>query len=763
MVVACVALRDAVRWYGHETPGLLVDPAGHVSPLGLPSWEGRRLGLRFPDRVEPRDLPATVAGSRARVEHWDRAVAAASGRGFVDAVIRRGAEARAVRLPLQPLDPAAFWAYAGSLILAGLACAGAGLLALWSKPDGRIARAFASVALTGGLFMLSFFDAHTTRELTPVMQLSFACLPVQSVRLMLHLPTRARLLTRHGWLEHVLVLGGLGLGLFTIATYRAGGEIRGLEELLTLNLGVGLVLFVAGLGVRYVLAPHEQRPPLSALLVSLLPPYAGIALLFVLPRLDLSLPDFLLYPALVLAPLATLYSFVRHDLWGTRALLSRVGTNVVLGALAALVAIGAGTAVAAWLGAKFSDALAGAAASGVAAAVLVALSLRVSDFTLFRSRAEYKPTIDRLSEELVTLSSPKDVAHAVERTVRRWLRCDFIELTLAPRDGTNVAPAHDTDALAGASPSETDEPPCPPEAALRLVVAFGGKPYGWLDVGGKRGGALFTSDDIDLLRTIANHGGLALAHAHAYQELEDRRRRQAEAWRGEREALVETVAAEIAHEIRYPLNYFRSLFERGGKSGRLTADDIDVGSEEVDRLERLVAGLKRMVAHRIERGPTSIAELCRRVDALLRDSLGKLAIEVELAPDATLNCDPDKLTQVLVNLISNAVEACGPNGRAGITWSHSPQGGELSVWDDGPGFGADAARLFAPWYTTKQRGTGLGLAITHRLVRAHGWTIAAQRREGRTVFAIAVRGEDILRDALIAAGERESRERVRVA
>jgi nitrogen-specific signal transduction histidine kinase len=69
------------------------------------------------------------------------------------------------------------------------------------------------------------------------------------------------------------------------------------------------------------------------------------------------------------------------------------------------------------------------------------------------------------------------------------------------------------------------------------------------------------------------------------------------------------------------------------------------------------------------------------------------------------------------------------------------------VWDDGPGFLGDASRLFAPWYTTKPRGTGLGLAITHRLVRAHGWSIAASRRDAHTVFAIAIRGEDIVRDA----------------
>ena len=85
---------------------------------------------------------------------------------------------------------------------------------------------------------------------------------------------------------------------------------------------------------------------------------------------------------------------------------------------------------------------------------------------------------------------------------------------------------------------------------------------GRLRVGKKRGGALFTSEDLDLLKTIANQGALALAHAIAYAELERRRKQQAAAWRDEREALVETLSAEIAHEVRYPINFFRSIFQR---------------------------------------------------------------------------------------------------------------------------------------------------------------------------------------------------------
>jgi signal transduction histidine kinase len=151
-----------------------------------------------------------------------------------------------------------------------------------------------------------------------------------------------------------------------------------------------------------------------------------------------------------------------------------------------------------------------------------------------------------------------------------------------------------------------------------------------------------------------------------------------------------------------------------------------------------------MAAHRLERTAIPISYLRGRADALLSDALAERKLEFDVAPAVVVRCDIDKVIQVLVNLVSNALEAAGADGRVGVTWHDLDSGGELVVWDDGPGFLGDPARLFAPWFTTKQRGTGLGLAIAHRLVRAHGWNITAQRREARTVFVIAVRREDVV-------------------
>ncbi len=743
VVVASIALRNAVAWYGHPVPGVLVDIGGSVSSIGLSSWQGRQLGLRFPENIAPANAPLPH-GSRARTELWDEAIRQAVPRGEIRARVEQAGESRIIVLKIHALEPLAWWMYAGSSLIAGMLYAGSGLIALWASPRGRLARTSALFGINTGLFLFSLFDIHTQRTLIPVFFLCFSLAPATLLMLMLRLPDDARFLRRFQFFEPLTYGVALALAVYAIVIYASGEDTRGIQSLFTAELGLGFLVFVVGFVVRYVRSRGEQRETLRLLFLPMVPPYAafgaGVFLNSWASSSSLkSIVDLLAYPTALFAPLATMYAFVRHDLWGSRALLSRIATQAVLTAIACVGAIAAGAALVGGIGLRFRDAIGGAAVSTLLAVTLSALARRVSDSTLFRSRAEYKPTIEQLSAELLTITSPNDVARAIERTVKRWLPCDFVTLTFEAGSAAGDGSASDQELVA------TDGR----QVERRLQVEFGGRRLAWLHVGSKRGGALFTHDDLDLLRTIANQGALAIAHAQAYQELEQRRQQQAQAWRGEREALVETVAAEIAHEIRYPINYFRSVFERSAQGEKLDADDIDVGREEVDRLERLVSGLKRMAAHRLDRVPVSVLELCARAQALLHDALGPRELQIEVDAGAVVRCDVDQALQILVNLLSNGLEATGPEGTVGVSWDETAQGAELVVWDDGPGFVGEPARLFAPWFTTKARGTGLGLAITHRLVRAHGWNITAQRRDDRTAFVITIRREDIVQAGTI--------------
>lgn len=734
---AIFAFKNAVSWYEHPIAGMFVDPGGVVSNFGLPEWEGTRQGLKFPDVIVAAD-GKELASAHPRARALDDAVdhAYATGTAAVQVQAQSATGVRTLMLRVQPLEPLAWWLNAGSLLIAGALYTVAGLIALWANPRSPLARTFAKLGISSGLLIGLTFDFHTTRSLAPLFFVAYAFAPTSWFALALRLPDDAPILRRLPWLERGTEVLSALVGSAFLFLYFSGRETRGLQQIWAVPLGAAFLFFAITFFVRFGMATGVRRSRLRALLISVVPPHLMVlAMIFPAPESErfAHLVKAISHGTMSLFPVATAFAFIRYDLWGSGKLLSRILTRLGVGSLVCVVAISLGTAIATGLGAKFSDALLAATFSGAVAAILVVIALAALDQYLFVARARYKPTVDELSAELISINSPDEVARAVERTIRRWLPCDLIELSLVtPASGPPDPP----------SSSRILEIDPPREGEFTLPVEFGGVELGSLRVGEKSGRALFTEDDVSLLHTIVNQGALALAHAYAYRELEERRREQAAAWRGERAALVETIAAEMAHEIRYPINFFRSVFEKDART--LDGEDVEIGREEVDRLERLVAGLKRMASSRVERRPVRILELCARAEKLLRDALGDRELQLAVPELAEIACDSDQVLQVLVNLISNGLQATGESGHVGVSWSRSTKGAELVVWDDGPGFEGDGSKLFAPWYTTKTGGTGLGLAITHRLVRAHGWNIVAQRRDDRTRFVVQIRAEDII-------------------
>jgi signal transduction histidine kinase len=763
LCLAVVAVRDAVAWYGRPIGGLWLDRDGVISNFGLPTWDGNRQGLCYPDRileVDGQTVGDPAGNPAARV--WNAAVAAAyeSGRRTVHARVLTETAIRDVDLAIEPLAPLAWWSFGGSVFLAAAAYFVAALIAMWVSPNGPLARAFSKFAFFAGVFLFTLFDLHTTQRLVPIFHMAYAMTPMALLVLALRLPDDVPLLVRMPWIAGLADLCALGLATTFWIALAAGLRTTFLQSLATLLCGAALLFFIVTLTTRYLLAQGERRVALRSLLIAMIVPSAVVSgcCFLVISRSRAAVGFLVATPLFALLPLGMVIAFVRHDIWSTRALLSRMFTRAIIAVGVCIFSICVGAAAASAMGVPFSSALVASAAGAVVAAALVMWALHLGDRTFFPSLAEYKPTVEQLSEELTSIASPDDVARAVERTVRRWLPCDVIELVVVRVPERNAPssrpPAEVRHARAPSSPppsgpAEQHRKFGGPVDELTLPVAFEGVEIGCLRVGQKRGGALFTSEDMDLLKTIANQGALALAHAAAYAELDRRRKQQAAAWRDEREALVETLSAEIAHEVRYPINFFRSIFVRASENRMLDAEDIEIGCEEVDRLERLVSGLRRMVTQHLDPRTVGVAELCARAEVLLRDRLGDKRLDFEITETVCVRCDVDKMTQVLVNLLANALDAAGFDGAVGVVWRAVDRGGELVVWDTGPGFDGDMSRIFAPWYTTKPRGTGLGLTITHRLVRAHGWDIEPRRTDEKTMFVISIPVRDVVESSQV--------------
>ncbi len=756
IAISTLALCEASTWYDRPFAGILVDPEGTVSSLGLPTWDGFRKGLRYPDQILAVDGIALAASPREPpADAFNRAVdhAARAGHAAVHVRARTAAGERALDLAISPFPRLAWWLIGASSFVIGLLYALAAAIALHARPHGRLPRTFAKAALLAAIFLFTLFDYHTTRVLVPLFHLAFALVPMSLFALALRLPDDTPLLERRPWIVGALDGAGLALGAAMIVAHRLGTGTAALLLVCSVLFGASLFFFAVTFLVRFARSRGDRRATLRALLLSMVPVHALLGAAFALASLHLSGATLALcgLPALAGTPLATVAAFIRHDLWGSRALLSRVLTRAGIIALAFAASLALGTAFAAAFDVPLVQAFLAAGVASLSACLITVPALRVGDHAFFPSRAVYKPTIEQLSEELTLITVPEEVTHAVERTVRRFLPCDHVEFVPVPPAAGDEAQGlqragvqSGIRAILPAAPARAESG----SAEISIAVFFRGRPIAVLRAGKKRGAALFTSDDLDLLRTIGNQGALALASAQSYAELELRRRQEAHAHRRSREALLETVAAEISHEVRYPINFFRSIFGRGG-AVHLDDEEVDIGIEEIDRLERLVAGLRRVSTSRLERKSVSVQEVASKVERLLADRLGGRALELdldlEIAAAPRVRCDPDQIIQVVTNLVSNALDAAGDEGSVGLAWGRGKEPGSfaLTVWDSGPGFCGDVDQLFAPWFTTKPRGTGLGLAITQRLVRAHGWSIDPERRAGRTCFVITVPGRDI--------------------
>ncbi len=213
----------------------------------------------------------------------------------------------------------------------------------------------------------------------------------------------------------------------------------------------------------------------------------------------------------------------------------------------------------------------------------------------------------------------------------------------------------------------------------------------------------------------------------------------------ERLATVGRMSAQVAHEIRNPLNALSLNAEMlGDEVAGLPQPSRDEAMEllgqlqaEIERLGQVTdtyLSLARMP--RPERVEGDLGDLLRRVLEFVADELAQAGVEadLDLAPGLPpIPMDEDQLRQALLNLLRNAVEAQPDGGSVRIAVTAATEAGwiEFIVRDRGSGIPADQGdSIFDPFMSTKERGTGLGLAITRQIVEAHGGTIHHEAAHG---------------------------------
>ena len=207
--------------------------------------------------------------------------------------------------------------------------------------------------------------------------------------------------------------------------------------------------------------------------------------------------------------------------------------------------------------------------------------------------------------------------------------------------------------------------------------------------------------------------------------------------RQERLAAIGELSSAVGHELRNPLGVLSNVVYL--LSTKLGRDDPWL-DRQLRTAEREVGAATLIVSDLLEyakpREPIFVeVDLATLLDEVLAVAPPPDSIRVargEWAPGLpAVRGDRDQLRQVLLNLVTNAYDAMPDGGLLAITGSAVGEAVHLTVGDTGIGMGEDTrARIFEPFFTTKAKGIGLGLAVTHRIVDAHGGSIAVTSHPG---------------------------------
>jgi two-component system, NtrC family, sensor kinase len=213
----------------------------------------------------------------------------------------------------------------------------------------------------------------------------------------------------------------------------------------------------------------------------------------------------------------------------------------------------------------------------------------------------------------------------------------------------------------------------------------------------------------------------------------------------ERLALSGRVMAEVAHEVGTPLHSVAGHLEllRKDLPPSLTSDDVTRRLSIIEtQVARVIEIISRLLdaTRRAPSEPTAVDlnALIRDTAELVRPALPGARLTLDVRTEPTLPAvlgQRDQLQQMILNLLTNAIDATPPDGRVEMSTRYRPEPNEveIAIIDTGPGISpADRKHIFEPFFSTKEagHGTGLGLFITAEIVREHKGRIELDSDEG---------------------------------
>ena len=750
---------------------------------------------------------------RTRREVYEYVAAHALDKTPVTYVFRRQGEELKQRIEPRNFTAGDYWQTCGLLFVFGCLSLAMAVVVGFMQPRTRQARVYLLSGFVAGMYPITgtlLYQPETSVFVTTTYLLCECMFPATMIHLALVFPVERRLPgAGRFWLAVPYAIGA-ALAAMALHGFYAQPPDLSVWPFTWAYTAFAFVFFYGAMALTYWENREPMaRPRLKAMLVWLVvatvPPLVAFAN-NASPHRGLPLQY-----ALVLGPIffaSVAYSIAKHDLFDTDRFLRQA---FVYGLLSVVV-IGA-YALVLMIPERFagdSPRLVGMAFVLALAFALDPLRRGVQhlvDRAYYREPWDYRKTISEQSQAMTSWVDLPAIVEHVTHLVTDQMHLESTALCLLDEGDNATVWVRDTDDRFTQSLVTADDARTlisEAGAGVILPLSFQGREIGTLKLGRKLSGRPFTHDDLDLLQTLANQAALAIQNARLHEAREDLRRKneelgraytdlkhaQAQLVQSEKMASLGQWVAGAAHELNNPASFVHGSlanlaeYVQGfldvirayeqlplGETGeqrmveevrrrmkldylvQTTPRLLRACSEGSERIKKIVEDL--LIFARADRGQRLSTDVAQTIESALRLLSRRItrdgvAIERDFQSIPPIEAHPAQLSQVWMNLLSNALDAvegrehpeirvaarlCSTRGT-----SDSNQSVEVEISDNGVGIAPDdRERMFEPFFTTKEigRGTGLGLSIVYGTIKSHNGTITVDTEPGQgTTFRV---------------------------
>ena len=288
------------------------------------------------------------------------------------------------------------------------------------------------------------------------------------------------------------------------------------------------------------------------------------------------------------------------------------------------------------------------------------------------------------------------------------------------------------------------------EAEISVPILSKDKLIGILNLGHKEEKEIYSSEDLELLSTLANQAAIAIENARLYENL---KQSQDTLRRADRLSSLGLLTAGLAHEIRNPLvaiRTFTQLLPERYNDAEFREGFQGLALKEVDRICGLINDLLSFARpSRPNVAEENMNDVVDGIARILETEAKEKGVEItrDFGPNLPrVWIDREQMKQVFMNLILNAIQAMREGGSIFLSTRlnsrndarHPGQFVQVEVRDTGAGIPTENLdHIFDPFFTSKDEGSGLGLSISHQIVQEHGGYVTVESKvDVGTTFCI---------------------------